>query len=349
MGGMPRSLVVFSLAGALAASSTGCHCGGGGDADADVDADGDADACVPECMSRECGADPVCGSSCGPGCGAIETCTTAGHCVPTDGTWIEVPPSGAGGFQMGSPGTEAGRQSNETQHPVTLTRGFAILSTEVTQSDFDARMTYNPSFHTGCPTCPVEVVDWHEAAAYCNALSTAAGRPSCYTCSGSGASVTCSPSVMYVTPYECPGYRLPTEAEWEYAARAGDGRATYNGDLDSGHLNCEEPNGVLDSIAWFCGNSGSASHAVGTGTANGWGLNDMLGNVWEWCEDWGDSADYPAGAATDPWGLTTGSSRVLRGGSWYLDAWRARAAFRLDIDPAIRGGVFGFRPSRSLP
>jgi formylglycine-generating enzyme required for sulfatase activity len=232
---------------------------------------------------------------------------------------------------------------------VTLTRGFTILSTEVTQTEFNTRMTYNPSSHTGCDLCPVETVNWYEAAAYCNALSGAAGRPSCYTCSGSGSSATCSPSGTYETPHDCPGYRLPTEGEWEYAARAGDTRATFNGDLDSGHLNCETPNAVLDSIAWFCGNSGSATHAVGTRAANAQSLYDMIGNVWEWCHDSSDGTDYSASAETDPRGLAGGSYQALRGGSCFNNAEDTRAARRYFYGPTDRYDRIGFRPVRTLP
>lgn len=263
------------------------------------------------------------------------------------GTWVMLDP---GAFQMGSPTSEPGRNSDETQHSVTLTHRFEMLATEVTQAQFGERMGYMPAAFTACGgDCPVERVNWYEAAAYCNALSSAAGLANCYTCSGSGASVTCDLSGDYATPYDCPGYRLPTEAEWEYAARAGTTGGTYNGTSDGGHLGCEQPNVVLDSIAWFCGNSGGRTQPVGSLGANPWGLYDMLGNVWEWCGDRWDGADYGAGAVTDPWGLASGSSRVLRGGSWVDDAGYARAASRFRAGPGDRGDGGGFRVSRSLP
>jgi formylglycine-generating enzyme required for sulfatase activity len=263
------------------------------------------------------------------------------------GTWVTIDP---GTFLMGSPTSEPGRQRDETQHAVTLTRRFELLATEVTQAQFGERMGYVPAGYPECgDDCPVVRVNWHEAASYCNALSAEAGLASCYACSGSGAGVMCDPSGAYATPYDCPGYRLPTEAEWEYAARARTTGGTYNGICDDGHLGCEQPNVVLDSSAWFCGNSGRTTHPVAGLAANPWGLYDMLGNVSEWCHDAWDRTDYGAGSVTDPWGLASGSIRVVRGGSCVDDAAYARAAWRYGSDSGDRGWAVGFRVSRSLP
>ena len=266
---------------------------------------------------------------------------------PVSGTWVAIEP---GTFEMGSPAMEPGHTSQETQHSVTLTRRFEILSTEVTQAQFKERVGYNPSSFAACGIdCPVEMVTWHEAAAYCNALSACAGLESCYACSGTGADVRCYASGSYPDPYECPGYRLPTEAEWEYAARAGSAKATYNGTCDNAHLGCEQPNPVLDSIAWFCGNGGETTHPVGMRAPNPWGLYDMLGNVFEWCNDYWDGSDYPAGAATDPRGRAVGRFRVSRGGTWIYGATLARAAQRERGFPEGRSDSTGFRPARTLP
>ena len=308
--------------------------------------------CTPDCEGKVCGSDG-CGGTCAPGCGVDEACdeTTWQQCV-TVGEFVTLE---AGTFEMGSPEDEAGRNSDELQHTVTLTRGFRMLSTEVTQGGFEALMSYNPSHHAACGTdCPVEMVNWYMAAAYCNALSLTVGSEVCYTCTGEGVDVICEPNAAYATPYDCPGYRLPTEAEWEYAARAGTVTATYNGDLDSAHLVCEDPNEVLDPIAWFCGNSGASPtsantiHAVGTMDSNDWDLYDMLGNVWEWCHD--GYGVYPTESETDPWGVvTTGDDRVSRGGAWVDNARSSRAAYRYNHPPGHRNYALGFRPVRSLP
>ena len=251
----------------------------------------------------------------------------------------------AGTFQMGSPVSESGRVDDEAQYTVTFTDDFEMQVTEVTQSQFEDLMGYNPSSLVECGDCPVDMVNWHEAAAYTNALSVADELPACYSCTGSGVDVACTPSTDYTTPYDCPGYRLPTEAEWEYAARAETTTATYNGDLDDAHLVCEHPNAVLDPIGWFCGNC-DTPQPVGGLTANDWGLFDMLGNMSEKCHDL--YGPYPEGPVEDPWGPTSGDRNVARGGSWNFDAAFLRAAWRGTTTLEYRGPGVGFRPAKSL-
>ena len=167
----------------------------------------------------------------------------------------------------------------------------------------------NPSRYKGSDR-PVERVSWGEAVEYCRKL-TAKQRAEGILAEG----------------WE---WRLPTEAEWEYAARAGTTGARY---------------GELDAIAWWSGNSGSETHAVSQKAANAWGLQDMMGNVWEWCSDW--SGNYPTGSVTDPTGPSSGSDRVFRGGSFHNDAGCARSAFRSRLGPGFRGYHLGFRPALS--
>ena len=258
------------------------------------------------------------------------------------GKWTPIP---GGTFQMGSPSSEKCRYSDETQHQVTLTHKFSIMSTEVTQAQFNALMGYNPSYFSSCGnTCPVEKVNWHEAAAYANALSSQGGKAKCYTCTGSGKSVSCSEASAYAGKkvYQCPGYRLPTEAEWEYAYRAGTSTAFYNGGITS----CSSTDPNLDKIGWYWKNSSSKTHPVGQKTPNTWGLYDMAGNVWEWCHDW--YGTYPSSSVIDPVG-TSGSYRVERGGSWYDRADFARAASRHVSSPGARYNFLGFRLARSVP
>ena len=214
-----------------------------------------------------------------------------------------------GQFMMGSPTSERGRDSDEVQHEVVLTRGFFLSETECTQGQWEAVMGGNPSYFKGTEW-PVEEVSWEEAVEYCRKL-TAKQRAEGILADG----------------WE---WRLPTEAEWEYAARAGTTGARY---------------GKLDTIAWRDGNSGIQTHPVKQKAANAWGLYDMMGNVWEWCSDW--YGDYPTGSVTDPTGPSSGSDRVLRGGSWFNDAGYARSAVRGRFDPGCRGNVLGFRPALS--
>jgi formylglycine-generating enzyme required for sulfatase activity len=248
-------------------------------------------------------------------------------------------------FTMGSPGGELGRDTDEVEHEVTLTRDFWIMTTEITQQQFFDEMGYTPSNFSSCGMdCPVERVNWHDVAAYANALSALEGLGECYSCTGTAPTdIACAPSGSYATPYDCPGYRLPTEAEWEYAARGGTTTATYAGDLTA--TDCSDT--TLDPIAWFCGNASSRTHPVGTKTANAYGLYDMLGNVREWCHD--RYAAYPGGAETDPTGPASGSTRVRRGGSWSDPARSARAAYRFGRSPGIRDEDYGAVLVRSFP
>jgi len=224
-----------------------------------------------------------------------------------------------GTFTMGSPDAEEGRQEDEIQHSVTITRAFCMKTTEVTQSEWLAEMGDNPSHFQDCGLdCPVEQVSWDDAVLYANALSRREGLPECY-------------SDSTFSGLDCAGYRLPTEAEWEYAARAGTTGATY---------------GPLDSVGWYYGNSGERPQAVGFKAANSFGLYDMLGNVWEWTSDGYDT--YP-GTVTDPTGATTGSDRVRRGGSWYGEAISLRAAVRNRGTTDFRDFNLGFRLSRTAP
>jgi formylglycine-generating enzyme required for sulfatase activity len=220
----------------------------------------------------------------------------------------------AGTFAMGSPGTEQDRFDWEgPQTVVTLTKGFWMGRYEVTQAEYLAVMGSNPSFYTGNLNRPVEQVSWSDATNYCSKLTAqerSAGRlPAGWA------------------------YRLPTEAEWEYAARAGTTTRFSYGD-DPGYTQ-------LGNYAWYPANSGSQTHAVGQKQANPWGLYDMAGNVWEWCSDW--YATYPGGSLTDPVGPASGSLRVLRGGGWGYDGQYCRSADRGYDTPDFRLNDRGFR------
>lgn len=284
--------------------------------------------CATEESLCSCSAD--CSPECGDGvCASSEA--GSGTC-PADcagpGTWVQIC---AGTFVMGSPLDEGGRDADEVLHEVRLTHNIEILSTEVTQAEFERLMSYNHSSFGGCGGCPVEQTDWYEAAAYCNALSLSAGLSLCYFCSGVAPDFVCTLDEAHSTPYECPGYRLPTEAEWEYVARSGTSSARY---------------GDIVSVAWYEENSGGRTHDVGTREASPWGIFDMLGSVWEWCHDAYDI--YPVGPVTDPIGSETGSGRVIRGGSWNRDARFSRAAYRGWFAPDHGADNVGFRPIRSL-
>lgn len=211
--------------------------------------------------------------------------------------WIE-----PGTFAMGS---ASGRDDERSVTQGTLTRGYWLGQTEVTQAQWSAMMGNNPSNFKGDDR-PVEQVSWNDAMEFCRKLTErerAASRlPEGYA------------------------YTLPTEAQWEYACRAG-----TDGDYA----------GNLDAMAWYSANSGSQTHPVGQKQANPWGLRDMHGNVVEWCLDW--YGRYPGGSVTDPSGPPSGSHRVYRGGGWGRDAIYCRAAFRGMLAPGVRVNFLGFR------
>lgn len=210
----------------------------------------------------------------------------------------------AGEFVMGSPSNEADRFSEEgPQRTVKLTKPFYMGVTEVTQAQYQRVMGSNPSFWKG-DNLPVERVRWNDATEFCRRMSQLTG--------------------LTIT--------LPTEAQWEYACRAGTTTPYYFGS------NANQ----LGDYAWFNSNSGGKTHLVGTKKPNAWGLYDMHGNVWEWCQDWFQDS-YNGLANTDPQGPQSGAYRVLRGGSWPYDARSCRSASRPGGIPVGTYGVYGFR------
>jgi formylglycine-generating enzyme required for sulfatase activity len=224
-----------------------------------------------------------------------------------------------GTFIMGSPTAEVGRSGDETEHTVVLTRGFYMGKYLVRQADYLALMGTNPSNFT--PSYgydqnlnrPVEMVSWNDASNYCARFTqqeAAAG--------------------MLAPGWQ---YRLPTEAEWEYACRAGTTTRFSYGD-DPGYAD-------LDSYAWYKDDSEIETHSVGKKMPNPLGLCDMHGDVAEWCQDW--YASYPSGTVADPQGPATGQHRVCRGGSWNHTGGWCRSAQRFHNSPTTTSDLIGFR------
>ena len=228
-----------------------------------------------------------------------------------------------GKFSMGSPKHEKGRNTlkakfdGEQQHEVEITKPFYLAKYPVTQEQYEAITGKNPSYFSalgggkdevkGMETkqFPVETVMWDEAMAYCEKISK--------------------------NDKEKRKFRLPTEAEWEYACRAGTKTAYSFGD---------DPKGLGD-YAWFLENSGFRTHPVGEKKANPWGLFDVHGNVWQWCED--RLGEYPKAAVTDPLGPERGSFRIIRGGCWLRPPRYCRSANRHQAGPAHGRSFLGFR------
>ncbi len=304
----------------------------------DNDGDGYGNPASISCTHPEldCDDDPVTGPNVNPGeeefCldGLDNNCNgdIDEECSITNsiGMAFKLIPSGT--FMMGSPdgtdgknGTvdEPGRSPGETLHPVTLTQDFYMQTTEVTQAQWEAVMGSRPSgigshsYGKG-DNFPVYYVSWNDIQDFIKKLK------------GLGMGT----------------YRLPTESEWEYSCRAGSTTAFANGDITS--ISGNDSN--LNQMGWYGDNSETTTHAVAQKTANAWGLYDMHGNVDEWCSDWW-LMDLGRSAVTDPTGQSSGSSRVIRGGSWYSYAGNCRSASRAGSAPRYRGFNFGFRLVRT--
>jgi len=221
-------------------------------------------------------------------------------------TFVYIKP---GTFTMGSPLSEPERESSETQHQVTLTKGFYMQTTEVTQGQWKSVMEKKPSYNSNCgDDCPVGNVSFNDALSFIQRLNQKESGES---------------------------YRLPTEAEWEYVCRAGTNTRFFFGDSDS----------QLSSYAWYYDNSGNQIHPVAKKQPNAWGLFDMYGNVLEWCHDW--MGEYPSKSVTDPVESSGGSDRINRGGSFYSNARFCRSANRGTGPPGSNNEGFGFRIART--
>lgn len=270
--------------------------------------------------------------------------------APLGFVWI--PP---GTLSLGSPAGELGRDVDELPHNVTLTNGFFASATELTQGEWTALSGgVNPALHPDCgEACPVEGIDWFSALAYANARSAADGYEPCYRLEGcddtagwtDGVHSGCDDAEF--AGASCGGYRLPSEAEWEYAARATTLTATYAGDLQPATEACSSAQPALDRVAWWCANSGSTTHRVAQREPNAWGLYDVLGNVWEWTGD--AYGPYPPGTVADPVVAVGPLDRpVARGASFGDEPALARSAYRnRSAETTDLGGNLGVRLVRT--
>jgi len=221
-----------------------------------------------------------------------------------------------GTFTMGS---NDGESDEKPTHKVTLS-DFYLGKYEVTQREWREVMGKNPLFFKG-DNLPVEMISWYDAVEFCNKISMKDGLKPCYKIDGKNT----------ICNFDANGYRLPTEAEWEYVARGGHKLSGYK----------YSGSNTINDVAWYENNSNSRTHSVGGKKPNELGIYDMTGNVWEWCWDW--YGDYSSSSVTDPKGSSSGKSRILRGGSWRSKDRNNRLANRDRGNPDSRYSDSGFR------
>jgi len=237
-----------------------------------------------------------------------------------------------------------GGSFNRRSIAVTIS-SFYLQEYEVSQAEYQSIMGSNPSHFYGNPNYPVEKVSWFNAIEYCNRRSIREGLTPCYYYSSYGANPNSWPSgwewdasasnyPQVSCSWTADGYRLPTEAEWEYAARGGKHTHNYN----------YSGSNSIGNVAWYFNNSNNSTHNVGTKQANELGLYDMSGNVWEWC--WDVTGDYPSNAQLNPHGADNGIVRIHRGGAWDSPDIHCSVSKRDDCEATVRGNVLGFRIAR---
>jgi formylglycine-generating enzyme required for sulfatase activity len=232
-------------------------------------------------------------------------------------------------FQMGNTGAYSSNDDDKPLHKVILTKSLIMSKYEITLGEWKKTMGVgHSSFRSD--SFPIDNASWKDAILFCNQLSQNQALSKCYEFKGN----------VVVCNWNANGWRLPTEAEWEYACKAGTATDFYNGNLTVNECSPIDPN--LNEIGWYCSNSSSGSHLTGFKQPNSFGLYDMLGNVAEWCWDyWGP---YSKLSVTDPKGLDSGTAHVLRGGAWYSDPTKCRSSFRDSSSANIAS--FGFRICR---
>ena len=244
-------------------------------------------------------------------------------------TLIEMVTVSGGSFRMGDLSGQ-NRQPDELPPHQVVVRPFMLSRLEVTQELYVRAIGVNPSHNTGKANNPVENISWFEAVAFCNALSLLEGFVPCY--SGIEAK-------LVVCDFNANGYRLPTEAEWEFACRAGSMTDYHSGNTEQD----------LAQVGWYADNSGGATHPGGQLRPNDFGLQDVHGNVAEWCWDWYSPTYYASSPSDNPRGPETGESKVMRGGSFFNYPYELRSSFRSSVmKPEQKGRETGLRVARSL-